>query len=68
MDQELDVRIELAREADAEVLAKISKEAFHTDSELGASSTLPEPRGSGGPPGYDSPDFQKFIMKVMDYY
>ncbi|MFX0066996.1 MAG: GNAT family N-acetyltransferase [Candidatus Hermodarchaeota archaeon] len=68
MDQELVVRIEPARETNAEILAKISKEAFHTDSELGTSSTLPEPRGPGGPPGYDSPDFQKFIMKIMNYY
>ena len=68
MDQELVINIEPAQEVDANILARICKDAFHTDAELGVSSTLPEPRLPGGPPGYDSPDFQKFIMKIMNYY
>jgi len=68
MIKELIVSIEPAREANADILARISKKAFHTDAELGSSRTLSEPPIPGGPPGYDSPDFQKYMMKVMDYY
>ncbi|MHA2494299.1 MAG: GNAT family N-acetyltransferase [Candidatus Hodarchaeales archaeon] len=59
------VSIKRARDDEAVILANICKEAFHTDVETGM---FPEPAKPGGPPGYDSPDFQKFIMSVMKYY
>jgi GNAT superfamily N-acetyltransferase len=55
------IRLETATEDDAELLAYISKLAFETDVEVGA----PE---LGGPPGYDSADFQIRAMGWADYY
>ena len=46
---------------DADILAQISKEAFDTDYLVGA------PAKSGGPPGYDSPQFQRQMMKFLTY-
>lgn len=57
------VLLEQAEEGDAEDLASISKRAFHSDIDVGAPS--PE---SGGPPGYDSPSFQKRVMKMLVCY
>lgn len=56
------VKIEKAALNDAEVLAELSKKAFHTDKEIGG---FEEP---GGPPGYDSPKFQIWVMKNLTYY
>jgi ribosomal protein S18 acetylase RimI-like enzyme len=50
------IRIELASESDAETLAAISRRAFEHDVHYGA------PR-SGGPPGYDSPEWQLEAMR-----
>jgi GNAT superfamily N-acetyltransferase len=61
-----DVKIERSKEKDVKILAKISKKAFETDLLDGiAPSSFKTP---GGPPGYDSPDFHKFIMSVLDVY
>jgi ribosomal protein S18 acetylase RimI-like enzyme len=54
------VRIEPAAENDSEELALISKRAFETDVDVGAPDL-------GGPPGYDSPEFQSWAMGVMEY-
>jgi len=59
---EKDVRIEKTTSSDAEILAELSKKAFHTDSDIGG------PGGSGGPPGYDSPKFQIWGMRNLTYY
>jgi ribosomal protein S18 acetylase RimI-like enzyme len=57
------ITLELANEEDAEILSDISKRAFHSDFEVGA------PNKEGGPPGYDSAEFQfKIFMKWLDYY
>lgn len=62
-----EISIERAHEEDSAILAEISKEAFHTDVLDGI-----VPRSwnwkPAGPPGYDSPDFQKFIMSIIDGY
>ena len=50
-----------ASEYDSERLAELSKQAFDTDSDYGAT-------GDGGPPGYDDPDWQTRAMKYNDYY
>ncbi len=56
------ITLERAKEEDAEILAGISKRAFHSDFEVGA------PNREGGPPGYDSAEFQvKIFMKWLDY-
>ena len=55
------VSVVRAEEADAEVLAEISKRAFNSDVEVGAS-------GPGGPPGYDSPKAQIGNMRWTAYY
>jgi GNAT superfamily N-acetyltransferase len=55
------ILLEQATEDDAELLAYISKLAFDTDVEVGAPDT-------GGPPGYDSPEFQIRAMGWADYY
>lgn len=47
---------------DSGLLAEISKRAFDTDVDVGAPTT------GGGPPGYDSPDFQARAMNWGDYY
>lgn len=51
------IRIEKATPGDAEILAELSKQAFHTD-----------PGKDGGPPGYDSPKFQIWGMDILTYY
>lgn len=56
------VKIEQAVSSEAEILAELSKEAFHTDVTVGA------PGGPGGPPGYDSPEFQKWALKILTYF
>ena len=56
------IKIEKAVSKDAVILAKLSKEAFRTDSEVGG------PGGLGGPPGYDSPEFQNWVMTILTYY
>ena len=49
--------IEKATPSDAEILAELSKQAFHKD-----------PGEDGGPPGYDSPKFQIWGMDILTYY
>lgn len=56
------VKIEKAALSDAKILAELSKKAFHTDKEIGG---FEEP---GGPPGYDSPNFQIWVMENLTYY
>jgi GNAT superfamily N-acetyltransferase len=55
------VRFEKARSADAGMLAEVSKRAFDHDIHYGAP-------GPGGPPGYDSADWQAKVMRFGDYY
>lgn len=55
------IALKAAAQEYAELLAEISKRAFDTDINVGA------PR-EGGPPGYDSKDFQVWAMGAMDYY
>lgn len=68
MSLELIVSIEPARKVNADILANISRDAFHTDAELGNLRTLSGKPKPGGPPGYDSPEFQKFVMNILNYY
>jgi GNAT superfamily N-acetyltransferase len=58
MDQ---VLFRKARSQDADALAKVSRRAFHSDIDCGAP-------GLGGPPGYDSPQWQRRMMRIGDYY
>ena len=46
---------------DAEALARVSERAFHSDVHCGAP-------GLGGPPGYDSPEWQRKMMRLGQYY
>jgi replication factor A1 len=46
---------------DADILAQISRKAFETDYLVGA------PTKSGGPPGYNSAQFQHRMMKFLTY-
>jgi len=62
------VRLERAVSEDAETLAEISKRAFHSDINVGAPKGENDTSGEGGPPGYDSPEFQARMMKVCHYY
>jgi ribosomal protein S18 acetylase RimI-like enzyme len=50
-----------AKTQDSTVLAEISKRSFHSDVICGGV-------GEGGPPGYDSTQWQSMIMKKSDYY
>ena len=50
-----------ARSKDAEALARVSERAFHSDIHCGAP-------GLGGPPGYDSPDWQRKMMRMGQYF
>ncbi|MGD8564867.1 MAG: GNAT family N-acetyltransferase [Candidatus Bathyarchaeota archaeon] len=64
------VTLEQAKMRDASQLAEISKRAFHSDVNVGAPT---KGKGSsagegGGPPGYDSPEFQVRMMKACRYY
>lgn len=55
------VILEPIEENDAEILAEVCKKAFDSDSEVGSP-------GSGGPPGYDSPEAQIRFTSFLDYY
>ena len=55
------LRFEKAIANDANNLAKVSKRAFDNDIHYGA-------RVEGGPPGYDSPEGQIFMMDHFMYY
>jgi len=55
------IEFQKATDKDAEVLARISKRAFHSDVEIGG----PE---ADGPPGYDSARWQSRMMGLADYY
>lgn len=59
---EKQIRLEKANSGDALILAELSKRAFHTDAEIGG---FEEP---GGPPGYDSPKFQLWVIENLTYY
>ena len=59
---EKNVRIEEATSNDAKILAELSKKAFHTDSEVFGFEQ------HGGPPGYDSPEYQDWAMSTLTYY
>jgi len=50
-----------AVEADSELLTEISKRAFHSDVCCGTGS-------EGGPPGYDSEEWQRKVIAGMPYY
>jgi ribosomal protein S18 acetylase RimI-like enzyme len=56
-----EIEMVLAEPIDAEILANISKRAFHSDIICGG-------KGNGGPPGYDSPQWQSFIMNKSKYF
>ncbi|MGA9351332.1 MAG: GNAT family N-acetyltransferase [Anaerolineae bacterium] len=55
------IRFEKARPTDAATLARISERAFHSDIHCGAP-------GLGGPPGYESEQWQRKMMHIGDYY
>jgi ribosomal protein S18 acetylase RimI-like enzyme len=55
------LRLELARPADAEELARISRRAFDSDVQCGASDP-------GGPPGYDSAEWQAEMIRRSSAY
>jgi GNAT superfamily N-acetyltransferase len=55
------IRIEPATTADAETLSEISRRAFEQDIDYGRPCV-------GGPPGYDSPDWQREAIETGSYY
>lgn len=55
------ISLRKARSAEAPALAELSRQAFDGDVDYGA----PAP---GGPPGYDSADWQAHMMRMGDYY
>jgi len=55
------IRFLKARAGDAQALAGVSKRAFDSDVHCGAP-------GPGGPPGYDSAEWQKKTMRMGQYY
>ena len=57
------ILLQRVEEEDADILAAISKRAFHSDIDVGAPSSEP-----GGPLGYDSPSFQKRFMRTLVCY
>lgn len=57
----MEVNLERAVEADSELLAEISKRAFNSDLCCGATS-------EGGPPGYDSEEWQRKLIADTPYY
>jgi GNAT superfamily N-acetyltransferase len=63
-----EVQLERAVTKDAKKLADISKRAFHSDIHVGAPKVEDDTSGEGGPPGYDSPEFQARMMKGCHYY
>jgi GNAT superfamily N-acetyltransferase len=56
-----EVALRRARPEEAAALAGISTRAFHSDAAIGGPKT-------GGPPGYDSPEWQKEAMGWSEYY
>jgi GNAT superfamily N-acetyltransferase len=62
--------LEEARNEDAAKLAEISKRAFNSDVNVGAPTSGKDgvPSEGGGPPGYDSPEFQVRMMRFCRYY
>jgi ribosomal protein S18 acetylase RimI-like enzyme len=56
-----DIQLIPAEPKDSETLADVSARAFHSDVLCGGA-------GEGGPPGYNSPQWQAMIMKKADYY
>jgi len=62
MEASKGITLERAKEDDAKTLADISRKAFHSDVDAGA------PGKEGGPPGYDSPEFQTNLMRWCDYH
>ena len=56
----MSVTLRRALPADADDLAAISRRAFDSDVEAGASAP-------GGPPGYDDPAWQRRMMRAGDY-
>ena len=56
-----EIRIEPAAESDAESLAAVSRRAFEHDVNYGSP-------GISGPPGYDSPTWQRQAIKKGRYY
>ena len=50
-----------ATSKDADALATASERAFHSDIHCGAP-------GPGGPPGYDSPEWQRRMMRMGQYF
>jgi GNAT superfamily N-acetyltransferase len=57
----MDIQFIRAEATDAEVLAQVSKRAFHSDIDCGAPKL-------GGPPGYKSSDWQRKMMELGDYF
>ena len=57
------IELRIAGPADAEVLVETCISAFHADHEFLLPGTPP-----GGPPGYDSPEWQIEMMKQGFYY
>jgi GNAT superfamily N-acetyltransferase len=55
------IQCKKATPQDSAALARISGRAFHSDIHCGAP-------GLGGPPGYDSEQWQRKMMRVGDYY
>jgi GNAT superfamily N-acetyltransferase len=55
------IRIESATVADAEALSEVSRRAFEQDIDYGRPCV-------GGPPGYDSPDWQREAIESGNYY
>jgi RimJ/RimL family protein N-acetyltransferase len=62
MTTECRISFRKAKASEAEILAAISKRAFHNDVHYGA-----PPGPPGGPPGYDSAAWQKRVMRFGDY-
>ncbi|MFH1331468.1 MAG: GNAT family N-acetyltransferase [Actinomycetota bacterium] len=56
-----EVALRPAHPGEAEVLAEISRRAFDSDIAVGAP-------GPGGPPGYDTPQWQAEMMAAGDYH
>lgn len=59
------VSFKKATSRDAEKLASVSKSAFEDDIHYGAPD---HGGGAGGPPGYQSPHWQRRMMRMGSYY
>jgi GNAT superfamily N-acetyltransferase len=55
------ISLRRARPAEAAALAELSKQAFDSDADYGAP-------GPGGPPGYDSAEWQAHMMRMGEYH